>query len=84
MRMESYTIGQHQNVPNCLYSGAIQAVPPMGGMCSGSTCTDGPVHQVVIEYMPPSGHQPMGTLLVWLDPQFIPGTHTPAPGAPLR
>ncbi len=57
----SYTIGFHPNVPNCLYSsGAINAVPPMGGICSGSSCSDGAVHQVVIEYTPPTGHQGNG------------------------
>ena len=78
----SYTIGFHPNVPNCLYSGAIAAVPPMGGTCSGTSCMDGPVHQVVIVYTPPTGHQSNGTLVVWLDPPLIPGTHTPMPGAP--
>ncbi len=77
----SYTIGLHSDVPNCLYSGAINMVPPMGGTCTGTSCSDGPVHQVVIEYTPPAGHQSNGTLAIWLDPPFIPGTHTPMPGA---
>jgi hypothetical protein len=77
-----YTIGRHPNVPNCLYSNAINtSIPPMGGNCGGFTCTNGAVHQVVIEYTPPAGRQPTGTLVVWLDPPFIPGTHTPAAGA---
>jgi Legume lectin domain len=76
-----YTIGLHSNVPDCLLSGAIQSVPAMGGTCSGGRCTDGAVHQVVIQYTPPVGHQPMGTLTIWLDPMFVPGTHFPAPGA---
>lgn len=79
----SYTIGTHEGVPNCLYQqpGAIEPVPAMGGSCAGFTCTNGAVHQVVIEYTPPVGHQSMGTLMVWLDPPFLAGTHTPAQGA---
>ncbi len=79
----SYEIGTHQNVPNCLYQqpGSLVAVPPMGGNCGGITCTNGAIHQVVIEYTPPVGHQSMGTLMIWLDPVFIPSTHTPAQGA---
>lgn len=76
-----YTIGQHHNVPNCLYSGAIAAVPPMGGICSGTSCSNGPVHQVVIDYTPPTGQQGMGTLAIWLD-HIDPSTHEPLPGAP--
>jgi hypothetical protein len=75
-----YTIGRHPNVPDCLYSNAINTVPPMGGSCNGSTCMNGAVHQVVIEYTPPTGHQAMGTLAVWLD-NINPQTHTPYPGA---
>jgi hypothetical protein len=79
----SFEIGTHQNVPNCLYQqpGSLAAVPPMGGNCAGITCTNGAVHQVVIEYTPPAGHQPNGTLMIWLDPPFLDGTHTPAPSA---
>ncbi len=77
----SYTIGTHQNVPNCLYSGAISAVPPMGGSCAGFMCTNGAMHQVVIEYTPPAGHQSNGTLAIWLD-NIDPQTHEPNPGAP--
>ena len=76
-----YTIGQHEHVPNCLLSSnAIAAVPTMGGTCSGFTCTDGAMHQVFIQYMPPTGHQSMGTLSIWLD-NINPATHTPNPGA---
>src|ERR1035438_1143763 len=43
-----YTIGRHPNVPNCLYSNAINtSIPPMGGNCGGFTCTNGAVHQVL-------------------------------------
>jgi hypothetical protein len=79
-----YTIGQNHNVTSCLLSqGAINtSVPRIGENCSGFRCTDGAVHQVVVEYTPPAPNQQMGTLQVWLDPQFIPGTHTPMPNAP--
>ncbi len=80
-----YTIGTHPHVPDCLYmhdlTNSIKPVPTMGGNCAGFTCTNGSMHQVVIEYTPPTGHQPSGTLMVWLDPTFMQGTHTPAPGA---
>ncbi len=76
-----YTIGQHEGVPNCLYSpnALNDTVPPMGGTCSGSRCSDGAIHQVVIEYTPPAGHQSNGTLAIWLD-HIDPSTHEPMPG----
>jgi len=55
-------------------------VPPMGGSCAGFSCTNGAVHQVVIEYTPPMGHQTTGTLSIWLD-HIDPATHSPLPGA---
>ncbi len=77
-----YTIGRHAGVPDCLYSpSAIASVPPMGGTCSGSRCTDGPIHQVVIDYTPPTGRQGTGTLAIWLD-HIDPATHEPMPGVP--
>lgn len=80
----TYTIGQNHNVTSCLLSqNAINtSVPTIGESCSGFHCTDGAVHQVVIEYAPPAPNQQLGTLQVWLDPQFIPGTHTPVANAP--
>jgi hypothetical protein len=80
----TYTIGQNHNVTSCLLSqNAINtSVPTIGETCSGFRCTDGAVHQVVIEYTPPPPNQQLGTLQVWLDPQFIPGTHTPVANAP--
>jgi len=79
-----YTIGQNHNVTSCLLSqNAINtSVPLIGENCSGFRCTDGAVHKVVVEYTPPAPNQQMGTLQVWLDPQFIAGTHTPVPNAP--
>jgi len=53
----------------------------LGPMCNGETCSDGLVHQVVIEYTPPMGEQP-GSLQVYLDPPFQPGSHVPVPGTP--
>jgi hypothetical protein len=77
-----YTIGNNHHVTSCLLSqGAINSnIPTLGPICSGGTCTDGAVHQVVIGYIPPSGEQG-GSLLVYLDPVFQPGTHTPIPGS---
>ena len=77
-----YTIGQHQHVPDCLYNNAIYTPSNdiLGGTCNGNSCTDGAIHDVVIGYTPPSMGQP-GTLQIWLDPTFIPTTHTPAPGS---
>lgn len=74
----SYTIGNHQNVPNCLYNNAIYTPStPMGGTCNGESCSDGTVHDVVIGYNPPSQTLPGGLLQIWLDPQYLSGTHTP-------
>lgn len=80
----SYTIGQNHNVTSCLLSqDAINtSIPTLGGTCNGSSCTDGVPHQVVIQYTPPAANQQLGLLQVWLDPEFLPGSHTPIPGAP--
>jgi len=80
----SYTIGHNNNVTSCLLSqNAINANLPstLGPTCNGDSCSDGPVHQVVIEYTPPIG-QNQGLLQVYLDPQFQPGSHVPIIGAP--
>ncbi len=79
-----YTIGQNNDVTSCLLNPTAinTTIPTLGGICNGSSCTDGMVHQVVIQYTPaPILNQP-GTLQVWLDPIFIPDTQTPIPGAP--
>jgi len=74
----SFTIGNHQNVPNCLYQGAIYTPSnPMGGTCNGESCNDGITHDVVIGYNPPSQMLPGGLLTVWLDPKYVGNTHTP-------
>lgn len=79
-----YTIGNNHNVTSCLLSqSAINTqVPLIGDDCTSGRCQDGAVHQVVIEYTAPVPPQTMGTLQVWLDPTFIPGTHTPSPNSP--
>ena len=80
----TYTIGNNHNVTSCLLSqDAINSnlASSLGPTCNGDSCSDGPMHQVVIEYTPPSGGQP-GALQVYLDPQFQPGTHVPVTGAP--
>ena len=77
-----YTIGNNHHVTSCLLSqGAINSnIPTLGPACSDRSCTDGAIHQVVLGYIPPSGQQ-SGSLLVYLDPLFLPGTHTPISGS---
>jgi legume-like lectin family protein len=73
-----YTIGSNNMVTSCLLSqqSIDTNIPMLRGACNGSSCADGPVHQAVIGYTPPSGNQ-QGTLQIWLDPTFLSGTHTP-------
>src|SRR5208283_775526 len=75
----NYTIGNNSNVQSCLLSqqSLDSNIPMLGGTCNDGSCGDGPVHQAVIGYTPPSGNQP-GLLQIWLDPMFISGTHSPA------
>jgi Bacterial lectin/Abnormal spindle-like microcephaly-assoc'd, ASPM-SPD-2-Hydin len=47
---------------------------------AGVTMADGNVHQVVINYSGPNEANPY-LLQIYIDPPFVPGTHTPAPGA---
>lgn len=64
----TYTIGNNQDVTSCLLS--------TNALTSNiQHLADGNIHQVVIEYRP-------GGLQIWLDPQFIQGTHTPKPNSP--
>jgi hypothetical protein len=79
----TYTIGNNHNITSCLLGNALNSnlASSLGPTCTQNGCTDGPVHQVVIEYAPPANGQ-NGSLLVYLDPQFQPGTHTPVIGAP--
>lgn len=80
----SYTIGNNHNVTSCLLSQAAinTNIPQLGGTCNEGSCSDGAMHQVVIDYAPPAPNQQQGLLQVWLDPTFLPGSHTPIPGAP--
>ena len=76
-----FTIGQNTHVTSCLLGQSQQAInttiPRLGMLCGMSaTCQNGPIHEVVIEYDPPQGNT-AGSLRVWIDPQFINGTHTP-------
>ena len=79
----TYTIGNNHDVTSCLLPGAINdnLMSVLGPVCNGETCSDGVVHQVVIEYTPPMGEQ-QGSLQVYLDPPFQPGSHVPVPGTP--
>ena len=47
---------------------------------AGITLADGNVHQVVVQYSGPNETTPY-LLQIFIDPPFVPGTHTPAPGA---
>ena len=75
----------HLNPPNgCLVGSGINSsgnIPHLGVKCGNSSCVDGVPHEVVIEYTPPARGQGNGTLVVWVDPQFISGTHQPVPTA---
>ena len=79
----TFTIGSNTHVTSCLVNSGINSsnppVPRLGVTCSNGTCADGTVHQAVIEYTPPANVSGSGTLVVWIDQPFIPGTHTPCP-----
>ena len=78
-----FTIGNNNHVTSCLLApGAINynLASSLGPTCTESGCNDGPMHQVVIQYFPPTGQQP-GSLVVYLDPVFQPGTYTPVLGS---
>jgi hypothetical protein len=70
-------------VGSCLVGNAIDSgndLPKLGVTCNGLSCQDGLVHQVVIEYTGSTQNNP-GNLKIYVDPPFIPGTHTPANNA---
>jgi hypothetical protein len=73
-----YTIGNNDMVTSCLLSQqAIDTnIKNIGDNCNGETCNDGEPHDVVISYTPPTSSQP-GALQIWLDPNFVAGTHDP-------
>ena len=82
----TYTIGTNHNVSSCLVgslaTGINSSIPHLGVSCGTSSCADGAPHEVVIEYTPPAIANGNGTLVVWIDPTFITGTHTPTATAP--
>lgn len=77
----TYTIGNNHNVKTCLVaSGYSNSIPHLGVDCGASKCVDDPkLHEVVIEYTAPAQQNGNGTLMVYIDQPFIPGTHTPCP-----
>jgi len=78
-----YNIGSCLVNPNAIDSGG--DLPHLGLVCGQGGCQDGAVHQVVVEYAgPPTGKLQgggTGTIKIYVDPQFIPGTHTPVMNA---
>jgi hypothetical protein len=73
-----FTIYHDTNVTSCLVgTGISTTVPTLPGNCHVTPCTNGAVHQVVVEYTPPAQNQANGMLKVWVDPMFILHTHTP-------
>lgn len=71
----NFTIGQNTHVTSCLLA-------PNAISSTINPLADGNLHQAVIEYDPPTNNNPNGTLSVWVDPQFIKGTHTPLSTSP--
>ena len=85
----SYPIcGGQFNIGSCLLNAnAIDSgndVPHLGLTCGNNGCQDGVPHQVVVEYTGSSSRR-LGTtpnnIKIYVDPPFIPGTHTPTPAA---
>ena len=77
----TYTIYKNNNVTSCLVGSGLNNnsnLPHLGVTCAGSSCADGVPHDVVIEYAPVNN---VWTLMVYLDPKFITGTHTPVKSA---
>jgi len=77
----TYTIYHNNNVTSCLVGSGLNnsgTLPHLGVTCGQSSCADGSPHDVVIEYAPVAN---VWTLKLYVDPQFIAGTHTPVPTA---
>jgi hypothetical protein len=75
--------GGKYTINSCLFGNAIDSgndLPHLGVVCGENGCQDGQVHQVVVQYVGPTGEMP-GTITIFVDPPFIPGTHTPAANA---
>lgn len=79
----TYIIGMNPNVTSCRVGSAINdsTIPHLGVKCDTTSCRDGKIHEVVIEYTPPLPGAVNGVLEVWIDPTFISGTHTPTSGS---
>ena len=79
-----FTIGQNHHVTSCLLDpNGIDSgndLPHLGVTCGPLLCQDGVPHQVVVEYTGNAKNNPHN-LKVYVDPPFIPGTHTPANNA---
>jgi Bacterial lectin len=76
----TFTIGNNHNVTSCLVANGINSnIPHLGVTCGNTSCADGAIHWVVIEYTPPANLTGNGTLAVWIDQPLIPHTHTPCP-----
>lgn len=80
----TFTVGGLSGLTSCLVggsSGISSSVPTLGVTCGPSSCANGSPHDVVVEYTPPPTSNPSsnGKLMVWIDPPYIPGTHTPCP-----
>lgn len=74
----TFTVGGISGLKTCLVANGISSnVPHLGVTCGSSSCANGSPHDVVVEYTPPTTVGGNGTLMVWVDPQFIAGTHTP-------
>jgi hypothetical protein len=61
------------NTGSCQVGSGINSSP-------GVTLADGHIHEVVVEYSGETG-TPANLYQVYIDPQFVSGTHTPCPGA---
>jgi hypothetical protein len=76
--------GGQYNVSGCLVANGIDSgndLPMLGVKCGQLNCQDGAIHQVVVEYTGKTGKNGQYNLKVYVDPPFIPGTHTPATNA---
>ena len=77
----NYTIGNNNQVQSCLLYQSQQSIDSniatLGGTCGDGSCMDGAIHSVVIGYTPPAMGQQQGVLQIWLDPNFLQGTHIP-------
>ena len=74
----TFTVGGITGLTSCLVSNGISSnIPNLGVTCGSNSCADGTPHDAVVEYTPPTTVGGNGTLMVWVDPLYITGTHTP-------